>query len=93
MDVGINIFTRLNIAKGLPVPVAIHYRYDNRVPGARERAVARCHRVKAAISARYPELMDKGLLVFGMSVQAEQSGSALETVSDNDQKNQAYRGL
>jgi carboxysome shell carbonic anhydrase len=90
MDVGIKIFTRLNIAKGLPVPVAIHYRYDDQVPGARERAVARCHRVKAAIAARYPDLMHEGLLVFGMSVQAEQSGSVLETVSDNDQTNQAH---
>lgn len=90
MDVGIKIFTRLNIANSLPVPVAIHYRYDNQVPGAKERAVARCHRVKAAIVARYPDLMHEGLLVFGMSVQAQQSGSVLETVSDHDQNKHAH---
>lgn len=90
MDVGIKIFKRLNIAKGLPVPIAIHYRYDDQVPGARGRAVARCHRVKSAIAARYPDLMNEGLLVFGMSVQAQQAGSVLETVSDNDQNNRAH---
>jgi carboxysome shell carbonic anhydrase len=85
MDVGIKIFTRLNVAQGLPVPVAIHYRYDDEVPGARDRAVARCQRVKAAIMARYPDLAEKGLLICGMSVQAYAAGRALEKVSDNDQ--------
>jgi carboxysome shell carbonic anhydrase len=84
MDVGIRIFTRLNVARGLPVPVAIHYRYDDQVPGSRERTVARCRRVKAAIAARYPDLVRNGLLVCGMSVQAKSPGSALETVTDND---------
>jgi hypothetical protein len=41
LDVGIKIFKGLNVKHGLPVPVAIHYRYDARVPGARERAVVR----------------------------------------------------
>ena len=84
MDVGIRIFTRLNVARGLPVPVAIHYRYDDQVPGSRERTVARCRRVKAAIEARYPVLMQDGLLVCGMTVQSKQAGSELETVADND---------
>lgn len=84
MDVGIKIFTRLNVARGLPVPVAIHYRYDDQVPGSRERTVARCRRVKAAIEARYPDLVRDSLLVCGMSVQAKQPGSVLETVADND---------
>ncbi|HUN01070.1 MAG TPA: carboxysome shell carbonic anhydrase [Halothiobacillus sp.] len=90
MDVGIKIFTRLNVAQGLPVPVAIHYRYDDQVPGARDRAVARCQRVKAAIMARYPELAHDGLLICGMSVQAHTAGSALEKVSDNDQYKQGH---
>lgn len=84
MDVGIKIFTRLNVARGLPVPVAIHFRYDDQVPGSRERTVARCRRVKAAIEARYPDLVRDSLLVCGMSVQAKQPGSVLETVADND---------
>lgn len=84
MDVGIKIFTRLNVARGLPVPVAIHYRYDDQVPGSRERTVTRCCRVKAAIEARYPDLVRDGLLVCGMTVQAKQAGSDLEIVADND---------
>lgn len=84
LDVGIKIFTRLNVARGLPVPVAIHYRYDGQVPGSRERTVTRCRRVKAAIEARYPGLVRDGLLVCGMTVQAKQAGSDLEIVADND---------
>ena len=84
MDVGIKIFTGLNVARGLPIPVAIHYRYDSQVPGSRERAVERCHRVRAAIAARYPELTHKGLLFCGMTVQAKQAGSELEVVQEND---------
>ena len=84
MDVGIRIFTRLNVAHGLPVPVAIHYRYDCQVPGSRERAVSRCRRIKAAIEARYPALVKEGLLVCGMTVQAKQPGRALETVDEID---------
>ena len=84
LDVGIKIFTRLNVARGLPVPVAIHYRYDGQVPGSRERTVTRCRRVKAAIKARYPDLMRDGWLVCGMTVQAKKPGSELEIVADND---------
>ena len=84
MDVGIKIFTGLNVVRGLPVPVAIHYRYDDQVPGSRDRTVARCRRIKAAIGARYPGLVQDGLLVCGMTVQSKQPGSALETVSDDD---------
>ncbi len=84
MDVGIRIFTRLNVAHGLPIPVAIHYRYDSQVPGSRARSIERCRRVKAAILARYPALVKEGLLVCGMSVQAKQPGTPLEIVQDND---------
>src|SRR5512139_3059137 len=70
MDVGVKIFTGLNVSRGLPVPVAIHYRYESQVPGSRERSVERCRRVKAAILARYPALAKEGLLVCGMTVQA-----------------------
>ncbi len=56
MDVGIRIFTGLNVRHGLGVPVLIHFHYSQRVPGARERAITRCMRVKEAVQARYPEL-------------------------------------
>ena len=62
MDVGIKIFTGLNISRGLAVPVLIHFHYSARVPGARERTVARGMRVQAAIQARYAQLYAQGLL-------------------------------
>jgi carboxysome shell carbonic anhydrase len=84
MDVGIKIFSKLNVTHGLPIPIAIHYRYDEQVPGSRERAVARCRRIKAAIETRYPILAKEGLLFCGMTIQGKQPGSAQEEVLDID---------
>ena len=78
MDVGIKIFKKLNVKHGLPVPIAIHYRYDEKVPGSRERTVERCLRIKAAIEARYADLAQKGLLVCNMTVQDKRPGSQIE---------------
>lgn len=80
MDVGIKIFTMLNVTHGLPIPVAIHYRYDDRVPGSRERTAERCHRVKAAIESRYSQLAAKGLLACGMTIQDKRHGSPIEVI-------------
>ncbi len=68
LDVGVKIFSALNVKHGLAIPVLVHYHYSSRVPGARERAVERCRRVKAAIEARYPELASRGLLYCQMAV-------------------------
>ncbi len=84
VDVGINIFSGLNVARGLPIPIAIHYRYDEQVPGSRERAAARCRRIKTAIETRYPVLAREGLLFCGMTVQGKQPDSAQEEVLDID---------
>lgn len=62
LDVGIKIFTKLNISHGLPVPVVVRYDYHGNVPGARERAVAHCHRVAGALNDRYAGLAEQGLL-------------------------------
>jgi len=62
MDVGIKIFTGLNIKHGLAVPVLVHFHYSSRVPASRERAVLRGRRVKAATLARYPALAAQGLI-------------------------------
>ncbi len=62
LDIGIKIFTGLNIRDGLPVSILVHFHYSSRVPGARERVIGRCRRVKAAIEARYSHLHEKGLL-------------------------------
>lgn len=83
MDVGIKIFKGLNVQRGLPVPVAVHYRYDARVPGSRQRAVAKTQRVAAAIKARYSELVAQGLLVCHLSVQDRPIGSVIEPVEES----------
>ncbi len=82
MDVGIKIFKGLNVNHGLPVPVAIHYRYDARVPGSRERTVAKAQRVAAAIRSRYAALVEQGLLLCHLSVQDTPTGSPVEVVED-----------
>ncbi|MDI6745870.1 MAG: carboxysome shell carbonic anhydrase [Rhodocyclaceae bacterium] len=80
MDVGIKIFSGLNVKHGLPVPVAIHYRYDARVPGARERATAKAGRVCDALHARYADLHAQGLLVCHLSIQDLPTGSPIEAI-------------
>lgn len=62
LDVGIKIFTRLNVSRGLPVPVVVRYDYHNNVPGARERAIQHCQRVADALNSRYKDLVSQGLL-------------------------------
>jgi carboxysome shell carbonic anhydrase len=62
LDVGIRIFTGLNVSHGLPVPVVVRFDYHGDVPGARDRAVQRCGRVAGALTDRYSELYGQGLL-------------------------------
>jgi carboxysome shell carbonic anhydrase len=62
LDVGIKIFTGLNVNHGLPVPVVVRHDYHGGVPGARDRAVKHCNRIADALAARYPQLYAKGLL-------------------------------
>lgn len=62
LDVGVKIFSGLNVSRGLPVPVLVHFHYSSRVPGARDRTISRCQRVKAAIESRYASLYEQGLL-------------------------------
>lgn len=82
LDVGIGLFERLNSRRGLPIPIAVHFRYDARVPGARERMIGRAHRVHDAIRARYPHLAASGDLCFQLSVQDLPAGSALEIIQE-----------
>lgn len=90
IDVGIKIFSKLNVTHGLPIPIAIHYRYDDQVPGSRERAVARCRRIKSAIETRYPILAKEGLLFYGMTVQGKEPGSAQEAVEELETNTQKH---
>ena len=82
MDVGIKIFSGLNISRGLAVPVLVHFHYSSRVPGARERALARCRRVKAAIEQRYPALHAQSMLHCQMAV-SDSEGSERCTFIDD----------
>jgi carboxysome shell carbonic anhydrase len=68
MDVGIRIFTGLNIRHGLGVPVLVHFHYSSHVPGARERAILRCRRVKAAVESRYSPLQENQQLFCQMAI-------------------------
>jgi carboxysome shell carbonic anhydrase len=61
-DVGIKIFKGLNVSRGLPVPIVVRFDYHSKVPGARERAMERCARVAGALTTRYADLAEKGLL-------------------------------
>ncbi len=74
LDVGVKIFKGLNVSRDLPIPVVIRFDYSGRVPGARDRAIADCLRVNSAISVRYRELVEDGLL------------HTLLTIRDRDQK-------
>ena len=85
-DVGIKIFSKLNVAHGLPVPIVIRFDYHGQVPGARERAVEHCQRVSDAAASRYSDLAGKGLLHTLLVVrdcnangQVEILGSSLKT--------------
>ena len=84
MDVGINIFRKVNVARDLPIPVFIHNGYDRRVPGARARAVARCLRLKCAIESRYSELVREGWLYTYGTVKDSAAGGKLEDVDAQD---------
>jgi carboxysome shell carbonic anhydrase len=83
LDVGIKIFKKLNVSRGLPVPIVIHYRYDAHVPGSRERAVEKARRVKFAITQRFQELANKGLLAFQLTLQNQQLIAPLELIEES----------
>jgi len=82
MDVGIQIFRNLNVAHGLPVPVLVHFEYDSRIPDARERAVQRGQRVRAAIEQRYRDLAAQGLLSCVVAVSDRAGGECCSVVAD-----------
>ena len=80
LDVGIKIFTGLNVAHGLPVPVVVRYDYHGNVPGARERAQAHCQRVAGALRSRYAELADRGLLHTMLAIRDVNAAATIEVL-------------
>jgi len=83
LDVGVKIFKGLNVSRGLPIPVVLRFDYHGAVPGARERAIQHCERVKAAIEARYSELCEQGLLHTLLTVRDRDRHVPAETVSSS----------
>ncbi len=81
LDVGIKIFSGLNVRRGLPVPVVVRFDYHGQVPGARERAVERCARVSAAIEERYRDLQQQGLLHILQAIRDCNANAAMEVLS------------
>jgi len=80
LDVGIKIFSQLNVSRGLPVPVVIRNDYHGQVPGARERAVDRCHQLDAALKHRFAALHGKGMLHTLLMVRDCHADACAETV-------------
>lgn len=80
LDVGIKIFTGLNLSRGLPVPVIVRFDYASHVPNARERAIERCRRVGAAVESRYAALRDAGKLHTFLVMRDSTLGGGIEVV-------------
>lgn len=80
LDVGRKIFSGLNVSHRLPIPVVIRFDYHGQVPGARERAVARCHRLDVALASRFAELADQGLLHRLLAVRDCDAGTSIEVI-------------
>ena len=82
-DVGIKIFSKLNVAHGLPVPIVIRFDYHGQVPGARERAIEHCQRVSDAVASRYSDLAKKGLLHTLLVVRDCNAGGQIEILGSS----------
>jgi len=89
LDVGVKIFKGLNVSRDLPIPVVIRFDYSGRVPGARERAMADCHRVNEAIAMRYRDLVADGLLHTFLTIRDRDQKAPAEAVGSSlDPSNQ-----
>lgn len=80
LDVGIKIFTGLNVSRGLPIPVVARFDYHGQVPGAKERAVRHAQRVQEAIESRYADLHQQGLIHVLLTVRDQDGHVPAEAV-------------
>lgn len=83
LDVGIKIFSGLNVRRGLPIPVIIRYDYHGQVPGARERAESRCQQLETALKQRYADLVDKGYIHTLLMVRDCNADAAAEVIASS----------
>lgn len=80
LDVGVKIFSGLNVSRGLPIPVVVRFDYTSSVPHARERALERCLRVGAAVQGRYAQLRASGKLHVLMVIRDSERDGGVEIV-------------
>jgi carboxysome shell carbonic anhydrase len=83
LDVGVKIFTGLNVSHGLPIPIVIRFDYHGHVPGARDRAVENCKRVAEALRSRYSELAQSGLLHTLLAIRDCAAGEPIEVIESS----------
>ncbi|NCA68687.1 MAG: carboxysome shell carbonic anhydrase [Sphingobacteriia bacterium] len=83
LDVGCKIFGGLNVSHGLPIPVVIRFDYHGGVPGARERAIARVRRLDSALTTRFPELAERGMLQRLLAVRDRDLETGIEVIGDS----------
>ncbi len=83
LDVGIKIFKGLNVSRDLPIPVVIRFDYSGKVPGARDRALQDCKRVDNAITFRYRDLVDGGLLHTCLTIRDRDKKGPAEVVGSS----------
>ncbi|MDH5301396.1 MAG: carboxysome shell carbonic anhydrase, partial [Gammaproteobacteria bacterium] len=90
LDVGVKIFTGLNVSRGLPIPVVIRYDYHGNVPGAKERAIARCENLDLAFRKRFSEQAASGMLHTLLVVRDCHAGASIEVIASSaEQKTSA----
>lgn len=80
VDVGIKIFTGLNIKRGLPAPVVIRYDYHGNVPGARERAIGKVECLDQALRCRFPQQSENGLIHTLLVIRDCNAGDSIEVI-------------
>lgn len=83
VDVGVHIFEKLNLSRGYPAPVIVHFNYASVIPGARDRAVERCERVMGAVTERYRGRVPEGALKFALCVSDVTGDERLGLVHEN----------
>ena len=83
LDVGIKIFSGLNVSHGLPIPVVIRFDYHGHVPGARARAIENCQRISDALRSRYTELAQNGFLHTLLAIRDCAAGEQIEVLGSS----------
>ena len=83
MDVGIKIFKHTHVERGLPAAVLVHFKYDGKVPGSRERAEQKTRRLIDAIRARYESLVREGWIYTRGMLENKSAATGLEELDDN----------